>query len=87
LFNQLGQPLRAKVSATFLEVPKPPAKQSPDLTKIHLVTAGDTIYNIAKAEYDDESFYLQIAQANDLKNYRKLVPGQKLVLPPIAKTE
>jgi nucleoid-associated protein YgaU len=90
LFNQLGQPLRATISATFLEVPGPEGKsrlESPDLTKVHLVTAGDTIYNIAKAEYDDESFYLQIAQANDLKNYRKLVPGQKLVLPPIAKTE
>jgi nucleoid-associated protein YgaU len=89
MFNQLGQPIRATISATFIEVGsgEKTKLRSPDLTKVHLVTAGDTIYNIAKAEYDDESFYLQIAQANDLKNYRKLVPGQKLVLPPIAKTE
>lgn len=90
LFNQLGQPLRATITATFIEVPAPPNKsklQSPDLTKIYQVKAGDTLYNIAKKEYDSESFYLQIAQANDLKNYRKLVPGQRLILPPIAKTE
>lgn len=87
LFNQLGQPLRAKISATFIEEGKKPILESPDLTKIHLVKAGDTIYNIAKEEYDSESYYMQIAQANDLVNYRKLVPGQILVLPPIAKTE
>lgn len=91
LFNQLGQPIRATISATFLEVPGPEnvlsRLQSPDLTKIHVVKSGDTLYNIAKGEYGSESFYIQIAQTNDLKNYRKLVPGQRLILPPIAKTE
>ncbi|HET6990286.1 MAG TPA: hypothetical protein VFJ43_03135, partial [Bacteroidia bacterium] len=45
LFNQLGQPLRGKISATFAEIPgnKFNPFQSPDLTKVHLVKAGDTI--------------------------------------------
>jgi nucleoid-associated protein YgaU len=89
LFNQLGQPLRATITATFLEAGKNKLNpfQSPDLTKLYKVVAGDTIYNLAKKEYGDESFYLQIAQANDLKNYRRLIPGQALILPPIAKVE
>jgi hypothetical protein len=90
LFNQLGQPLRATIKATFTEIAGNKEKsrlQSPDLTKVHLVKAGDTIYNLAEKEYGSESYYLQIAQANDLINYRKLTPGQTLVLPPIAKIE
>lgn len=88
LFNQLGMPLRATISATFIEVPKSKATvQSPDLTKLHIVKAGDTLYNIAKGEYDDESYYIKIAEANGLRNYRRLIPGQELILPPIAKVE
>jgi nucleoid-associated protein YgaU len=92
LFSKSGNPLRATVNATFLQVDhkgdenaKRTSFLSPDVTKIHTVKAGDTIYNISTQEYDSESFYLQIAQANDLKNYRKLVPGQKLILPAVKK--
>ena len=94
LINRLGLPLRATISATFTSAGDSSLLsailskfQSPDVTKTYLVKSGDTIYNIAKEEYDDESFYLQIAQANDLKNYRKLVPGQTLILPPIKQDE
>lgn len=88
MFNQFGKALRATISATFISSGSDSQRKkflSPDLTKVHLVKAGDTLYNIAKAEYDDESYYLQIAQTNNLKNYRKLIPGQQLILPPIAK--
>ncbi|MBI3509753.1 MAG: LysM peptidoglycan-binding domain-containing protein [Bacteroidetes bacterium] len=93
LFNRDGSPLRATVSCTFIETNNHVMSQrknklfSPDITKIHLVKAGDTIYNIAKSEYGSESFYLQIAAANDLMNYRKLQPGQNLILPPTNKAE
>ncbi len=87
LFNQLGMPLRATISASFVEIPKVGKKFSPDLTKIVVVKAGDTIYNLAKQEYEDESYYIKIAEANDLKNYRRLIPGQELILPPIAKVD
>lgn|SRR5574337_82868 len=94
LFERNGNPLRAIISASFKQAPCNNLSedgfnssglgfQSPDLTKLHTVVAGDTIYNIAKKEYDSESYYLQIAEANDLKNYRKLIPGQKLILPPV----
>lgn len=93
LINRLGLPLRATISASFLATKSSGLGTlasllfSPDLTKLHTVKAGDTIYNIAKNEYDDESYYLQIAQANDLKNYRRLKPGMQLILPPIKKDE
>lgn len=94
LFDRTGRALRATISATFLEAPSATALakiknflSSPDVTKTYTVKAGDNIYNLAQSEYGEESFYLQIAQANDLKNYRKLVPGQTLIFPPVNKDE
>lgn len=94
LFGRDGRPLRATISATFTQAPTNLglAKiknffSSPDVTKEYIVKAGDTIYNIANRFYEDESFYLQIAETNDLKNYRRLVPGTKLILPPVQKTD
>ncbi len=94
LFDRTGRPLRATISASFEEfiTPNAIAKiknffSSPDVTKTRVVIAGDTLPNLAKAEYGDESFYLQVAEANNLKNYRKLVPGQTLIFPPINKDE
>jgi nucleoid-associated protein YgaU len=94
LFGSDGRPLRATISATFEEAMTPTSLSkiknffsSPDVTKTYTVKAGDTIYNLAQREYGDDSFYLQIAEANDLKNYRKLIPGQVLIFPPINQEE
>lgn len=95
LFNRNGTPLRATISASFKQAdcnaigPKDFSQtalgfQSPDVTKLYTVVAGDTIYNIAKKEYESESYYLQIAEVNDLKNYRKLIPGTQLILPSVS---
>jgi len=45
---------------------------------------GDTLDLIADNNYDDPSYYLQLARANRLKNFRKLKPGMRLILPPIS---
>lgn len=98
MFDRIGRPLRAKVTVTLASSPSTksepntdqggaPKKESPDLTKIITVKAGDTLPLLTQQEYGDPSFYLEVAAANDLKNYRKLVPGQKLIFPPINKTE
>ena len=94
LFDRLGRPIRATINATFkkCETPLGIAKvknffSSPDVTKTYTVVAGDTIYNLAQREYGDDSFYRQIAEFNNLKNYRKLVPGQILYFPPVNKEE
>lgn len=92
LFNSLGRPIRATVSCTFKETATNQLDalfsklSSPDLTKIHLVKDGETIYNIAEDAYGDTKFYTEIARVNNLTNFRRLKPGQQLALPPIAKT-
>jgi nucleoid-associated protein YgaU len=94
LFDRTGRPLRATISAKFKEYATQSAISkiknffsSPDVTKTYIVKAGDTIYNLAETFYEDESFYLRIAEANNLKNYRRLTPGMTLILPPVQKVE
>ena len=88
MFDRIGRPVRAKVKVSMASTVKNDKddknkKESPDLTKIHVVKAGDTLPLIAQAEYSDESLYMQLAKANNLKNYRNLTIGQQLVLPPL----
>ncbi|MGD9928915.1 MAG: LysM peptidoglycan-binding domain-containing protein [Mangrovibacterium sp.] len=93
LFHSSGAPLRATINATFrqnvsrTEQAAEARLQSPDLTHFRLVKAGETLPLIAQKVYGDSSLYLEIARVNDINNFRKLTPGQKLVLPPINKKE
>lgn len=92
LFNKEGKALRAKISATFAENEadktreRREGKESPDLTHLRTVKAGDTLPLMCYNIYGDSTWYLQVAAVNGLTNYRKLVPGTQLVFPPIAKT-
>jgi hypothetical protein len=93
LFDSDGRPLRAKIAITAKEHIEDNQLNailklfSPDLTHSRVVKAGDTIFNLAKEIYDDESLYLEVARVNNLKNYRKLTPGQTLIFPPVVKTD
>lgn len=91
LFNQQGLPLRALITATFVETI--PAKKeealkttsSPDLTHIRIVKEGDTLPAMADEVYGDFKHYLEVARVNGLQNFRELTPGQKLFFPPFDK--
>lgn len=89
LFEPGGTPLRAKVKATFSEDIEDKLrvaeerKNSPDLTHVHEVTAGEHLSLLADKFYGDPSRYFQVARFNKLKNYRRLTIGQKLAFPPI----
>ncbi|MEO5998625.1 MAG: LysM peptidoglycan-binding domain-containing protein [Chitinophagaceae bacterium] len=89
LFDREGSPLRAKVTCNFLERyvpgegPRRSKLESSDLTKQFVVKEGDILPLIAKNNYESSSYYLQIAKANKLKNFRNITPGMKLILPPI----
>lgn len=90
MFDRIGRPIRAEVDVTFIQRSDVKSifsifKQSPDITKTYIVKAGDTLPLIALREYEDESFYLELAKVNKLKNYRKLEPGMTLVMPPFNK--
>lgn len=91
LFDSSGLPIRATVTANFVqslsreEQAAQAGRQSADLTHKRVVKAGDTLPLIAKHIYGDPAYYMEIAKANNLKNFRNLQMGQQLILPPIKK--
>lgn len=91
LFNQKGAPLRAIINATFVEA-IPPAQRdsagrasSPDLTHVRIVKEGDTLPGMSQKIYGDFKYYLEVAKANGLSDFRNLQPGTKLFFPPFDK--
>lgn len=90
LFKPDGHPLRAKVRAVFSENIEDTLRvaeerrSSPDLSHVHVVKAGEHLSQLAHRYYGDASRYLQVAQFNRLRNFRRLEVGQVLVFPPIA---
>ncbi|WP_298892661.1 hypothetical protein [uncultured Psychroserpens sp.] len=92
LFKPNGDPLRIKVSATFLEYLSQKervareCKKSPDLTHVKQVKAGDRLDWLTHQIYKDPKYITQIARANDLTTFRKIKPGVTLVFPPLVKT-
>jgi hypothetical protein len=90
LFRPDGTPLRAKLSVTFLgftsevRLAELANTNSPDLTHIITVTAGDTLPALCHDIYGDSGFYLQVAAFNGLTGFRTLLPGAQLVFPPLS---
>jgi hypothetical protein len=91
LFKPDGTPIRATVRATFkgfiednLRVARE-NNNSPDLTHVRMVNEGDTLPLMAFRIYGDSKYYLEVAKANKLVNFRKLSPGQQIFFPPIEK--
>lgn len=91
LFDNEGKPLRAIGKATFHgsvsnELGALMAnKRSPDLTHKRTIQDGDTLPLMTKRIYGDSKYYLEVAKANNLINFRQLVPGDELYFPPIEK--
>ena len=91
LFKPDGYPLRAEADCTFISVIDKTKlnliekKKSPDLTHVYTVIDGDTLPLLCYREYGDSKYYYQIAQFNNLTDLKNLVPGTRLIFPPIAK--
>lgn len=89
LFKQNGNPLRAKASVAFQEaidesmINKMANPRSPDLTHVVIVKEGDSLPLICNDIYGDSSYYLAVAKHNNIVNFRNLIPGTKLYMPPI----
>lgn len=91
LFKPDGLPLRASVNAKFkgfvednLRIARE-NNSSPDLTHVRMVMEGDTLPLMTYRIYGDPKFYLEVAKANKIANFRKLKVGQMIVFPPIQK--
>lgn len=92
LFAPDGRPLRAKISATFVNYieqvrrVREQGNNSPDITHLRKVKAGDTLPLMTHKVYGDPSYYLQVAKVNGLVNFRRLATNTDLRFPPIEKT-
>lgn len=91
LFDRSGNPLRAELSVSFIEDDLPVAQvvkaelESPDLTHYRMVKEGDQLPLMCEAIYGSPNYYMLVARANNLKDFRDLKPGQEIYFPPIEK--
>lgn len=91
LFSPDGTPLRAVIDATFTASmedqlrARKENKESPDLLHIHMVKAGEMLPALCDQYYGDPARYLQVAQVNNLDNFRDIAAGTQIIFPPIEK--
>jgi len=91
LFQPDGVPLRAVISATFVDNSDDQtrvaiqADHSSDLTHVRLVKAGDTLPALCEAIYNEPRMYTEVARINGLDNFRALRAGMRLAFPPLEK--
>ncbi|MFT4923421.1 MAG: hypothetical protein ACI8XM_002647 [Haloarculaceae archaeon] len=87
LFMPDGTPARARMNVTFTEYSTAEKKQreqpgtSEDNERIHVVTEGDTLWDIAAQQYGDPTKWRKIADENGISNPRTLQPGTELTIP------
>ena len=91
LFRADGTPLRATASLSvtgFVEDNLRVAlenNQSPDLTHFREVKHGDTLPLMTNRIYGDSKYYLEVAKANMIYDFRGLKVGTQIYFPPIEK--
>jgi len=84
MFNKDGIPVRAKLNVLFKQYSEIEGKRhSPDRTKRRVVKEGETLWQIAFAEYGDSDKWKIIASENDIDDPKKIKAGSKIVLPPL----
>ena len=91
LFKPDGVPLRAVVTANFTDTADDQTRvalaqdESPDLTHQRVFKAGDSLPLLCYQIYRDSSYYLEVARANNLDDFRNIRPGTRLNFPPLEK--
>ena len=91
LFAPDGQPLRAKVSLLFTEfvnreeADKEANRQSPDMSHVVTLGAGDTIASLCARIYGDSYLADEVARINGLDGFRNINPGTVLLFPHLMK--
>ena len=91
MFRNDGVPMRALITAIFAQNSDDTSRiaraqdQSPDLTHLKLIKAGDTLPELCFQVYGDPGDYVDVARANKIDNFRNLVPGTRILFPPLEK--
>jgi len=84
-----GSPLRAEVSLVLIasvsakKKALEEKKNSSDLTHIRTVLDGDNLPLMCYRIYGDSSYYIKVAQYNELTNFRSIKPGDVIIFPPV----
>lgn len=91
LFTPQGVPMRAEVSLTLtayrpveVQIAERP-RNSPDVEKSITLRRGDRLDQIADGVYQDPARWREIARLNDIRDPRRLEPGQLLLVPRITR--
>lgn len=95
LFEESGDPLRAKLNCTFLNYVEREARErrdrnsSADLTHKRLIQPGERLDLLTYKIYNDPKYVIQVAQANGLTGFRniKSLIGREVQFPPLQKNE
>lgn len=91
LFQPDGVPLRAVITATFTDNSDDKTRvamaqdHSPDLTHKRVVRAGDSLPALCNEIYGSPGFYLKVARANGIADFRAIPPGTAVFFPPLEK--
>ena len=89
LFQPNGIPLRAVITASFTDNSDDTTRvamaqdQSPDLTHLRVIKAGDKLPVLCNEIYGDPRLYLRVAQANGIDDFRNILPGMRIFFPPL----
>ncbi|GHT70225.1 hypothetical protein AGMMS50239_38310 [Bacteroidia bacterium] len=89
LFHPNGYPLRAKITCSFNAVKsaeveaKELDKQSPDITHKRVLKESELLIAISNTIYESNKYYIDVAEKNNLNNFRKIKPGTALYFPPL----
>ena len=89
LFKPGGTPLRAVITATFhgsLSDEYRAAREdssSPDITHQRTAGKGDSLPMMSYRIYGDPKYYLQVADHNNITNFRNIKPGDQILFPPV----
>lgn len=91
LFRSSGVPLRAVITANFTDNSDDQTRvaiaqdQSPDLTHVRIIKAGDNLPALCNAVYGNPRLYLRVAEANGLDDFRNIQAGSRIFFPPLEK--
>ena len=88
LFTSTGTPVRAVVDVTFQQIKdegilprQNPTSGGTGTQRAWVVREGDTLGWIAYSEYGDATVWRRLADANHLREVRRLMPGMVLEIP------
>lgn len=91
LFNNQGVPLRADIKLEFSgyrnydESRKKNTRYSPDMSRIVVIRAGETLATLCHQLYGDALYVNQVARFNELNGFRDIPAGTKILFPPLKK--